>query len=63
MVPPGALHQRVERCRRLAALLASKIQVVFPSDCDGPQKSLDDIIVYLNSSVVGVTDEAGPPIT
>ncbi len=44
-VPPGTLHQRVERRSRLAAMLASEKQVI-PADGDGPQKPLNNIVVY-----------------
>ncbi len=60
-VPPGTLHQRVERRSRLAAMLASEKQVI-PADGDGPQKPLNNIVVYWNPTVTRVSDEGIPPV-
>jgi hypothetical protein len=61
-VSPGALHQRVERRRRLAAMFTSEKQVVLATDGDGPQKALNNIVVYWNPPIAGIPDEGIPTI-
>jgi hypothetical protein len=56
-VPPGTLHQRVKRRRRLPTFLASKEQVVLATDGDGPQEPFNNIVVYGNLSLAGIADE------
>jgi hypothetical protein len=61
-IPPGTLDQRVERCRRLPALLASEEQVVLATDGNGLQKPFNDVVVDGNPAVLGITDEGIPAV-
>src|SRR5215467_14318628 len=59
-VEASRFDNRVYVCRAQAAFVAAEEEEILPCDCDGPQPSFGDIVVYGEATVAGVARKRFP---